>query len=200
MRILTSNHIAPTTMSALNKGVKPLSHLPQCRRTIHGLSNLSVRSFSSSQTVRQDELQAQPSPKVDLLQPHLVHTPRLERRLVTRKNLTPVGSRRRRAALQAINQQVPFEQQPYQCFQEARKILAADRQEKVQQLDVQRARYNKLRQLQVEPQNEFSRQQRIQGMEKHLEELKVFADINDPVVKRRFEDGKGRHASGWQRT
>jgi large subunit ribosomal protein L35 len=28
-------------------------------------------------------------------------------------------------------------------------------------------------------------------MEKHLENLKVWADINDPVVKRKFEDGQG---------
>ena len=32
---------------------------------------------------------------------------------------------------------------------------------------------------------------RIIAMEKHLEELKILADINDPVIKKRFEDGQG---------
>jgi len=30
-------------------------------------------------------------------------------------------------------------------------------------------------------------------MRRHLEYLKVQADINDPLVKKRFEDGEGTH-------
>ncbi|CRK39896.1 hypothetical protein BN1723_018741, partial [Verticillium longisporum] len=43
----------------------------------------------------------------------------------------PVGSRRRRYAIRT-SQNLPFEQLPYQAFQEARKILALDRQKKVE--------------------------------------------------------------------
>ena len=28
-------------------------------------------------------------------------------------------------------------------------------------------------------------------MQKHLEELKILADVNDPVIRKRFEDGFG---------
>jgi hypothetical protein len=28
-------------------------------------------------------------------------------------------------------------------------------------------------------------------MQQHLERLKIHADINDPLVKRKFEDGQG---------
>lgn len=33
---------------------------------------------------------------------------------------------------------------------------------------------------------------RILAMQKHLEDLKIRADINDPVIKKRFEDGEGK--------
>ena len=87
---------------------------------------------------------------------------------------------------------VPFEQLPYQCFQEARKILAADRAEKLEQIEVQRARLQKAKEQQVEPQHEAWKERRIISLEQHLEELKILADINDPTVKRIFEDGRGK--------
>ena len=31
------------------------------------------------------------------------------------------------------------------------------------------------------------------AMERHLEDLKILADVNDPVIKKRFEDGQGKH-------
>jgi len=33
---------------------------------------------------------------------------------------------------------------------------------------------------------------KLRGLGERLEELKVLADINDPVVKKRFEDGFGK--------
>lgn len=38
---------------------------------------------------------------------------------------------------------------------------------------------------------EAYKQKRLDSMRKDLEHLKILADINDPNVKRRFEDGKG---------
>jgi large subunit ribosomal protein L35 len=38
---------------------------------------------------------------------------------------------------------------------------------------------------------EQSRKSRLGAMQLHLEQLKIHADINDPLVKRKFEDGQG---------
>ncbi|KAK4696035.1 large subunit ribosomal protein L35, partial [Lecanoromycetidae sp. Uapishka_2] len=38
---------------------------------------------------------------------------------------------------------------------------------------------------------EFAKKGKLVRMHKHLEELKILADINDPVIKKRFEDGEG---------
>ncbi len=38
---------------------------------------------------------------------------------------------------------------------------------------------------------EEAKQRRLLSMRTALEELKILADINDPLVKKRFEDGKG---------
>jgi len=174
-------------MSALKQGARALNGL-RCQQSV-----LSTRSFSSTTVAREEateQVDAPSSTKLKFLEPHLVHTPRLERRLLRQKLVTPVGSRRRRAALQA-KQQTPFEQLPYQCFQEARKILKADRQEKISHIETQRARLERVRATEVEPQNVAGKERRIVSMTAHLEELKIFADINDPMVKKRFEDGQG---------
>ena len=39
---------------------------------------------------------------------------------------------------------------------------------------------------------EQSRRTKLEGLKRHLEQLKVLADKNDPLVKKRFEDGMGR--------
>lgn len=104
---------------------------------------------------------------------------------------TPVGSRRRRAALK-ISQNIPFEQLPYQCFQEARKILQVDRQTKLRQIEVQRARIERLAAQPVSaPGATTMKETRLASMRRHLEQLKILADINDPLVKKRYEDGDG---------
>jgi large subunit ribosomal protein L35 len=82
---------------------------------------------------------------------------------------------------------------PYQCFQEARKILVADRLEKLKQIERERERITRLKEVDAStfPGGEAYKQRRLTSMQKRLEELKILADINDPNVKRRFEDGLG---------
>jgi large subunit ribosomal protein L35 len=124
------------------------------------------------------------------LNPLLVSTPREERQLI-RTGVQPIGSRRRRAALQAPDS-IPFEQLPYQCFQEARKILAADREEKLRQIEVQRQRIAKWQAKDpAQCGGEAGMKGRLVAMQKHLQHLKILADINDPMIKMRFEDGQG---------
>ncbi|CAK7201215.1 mitochondrial 54S ribosomal protein YmL35 [Sporothrix eucalyptigena] len=131
-----------------------------------------------------------------------------------RRGTPPVGSRRRRAALQmttAINRAiggndtlasrdggpVPFELMPYQCFQEARKVLQADREDKLRQIAAEAAKIRKLEEVLASGSEVTSRggtaylERRLASLRKHIEHLKILADINDPVVKRRFEDGLG---------
>ena len=86
---------------------------------------------------------------------------------------------------------VPFEQIPYQCFQEARKVLAEDREEKLAQIALMRKR---IATWQAVPQEEIGvprKKGRLVAMQKHLEHLKILADVNDSVIKKRFEDGMG---------
>lgn len=105
--------------------------------------------------------------------------------------LHPIGSRRRRAAIKSTGS-IPFEQLPYQCFQEARKILQADREEKIEQIEVERKRIAKvLAQESASCGGEARRKGQLIAMHKHLDHLKILADINDPVIKKRFEDGEG---------
>ena len=89
---------------------------------------------------------------------------------------------------------IAFDELPYQCFQEARQILIADRAEKLKQIEKERARIARLREdvSDTSPGAEAKRQIRLQSMQKELERLKILADINDPNVKRRFEDGLGK--------
>ena len=109
-----------------------------------------------------------------------------------RSGVLPIGSRRRRAALQTSDN-IPFELLPYQCFQEARKVLQKDREEKLEAIKRERLRINNL--MTQDPSaikgGETQKQVRLTSMRKHLEHLKILADINDPLIKKRFEDGLG---------
>lgn len=96
----------------------------------------------------------------------------------------------------AQSQGTPFEQLPFQCFQEARKVLIEDRQEKLKQIDTMRARIARLQEANgpdLHKGGEPYKQKRLASMRKELEHLKILADINDPNVKRRFEDKKGQY-------
>ncbi|KAI0123082.1 phosphatidylethanolamine-binding protein [Xylariales sp. AK1849] len=114
-----------------------------------------------------------------------------ERRLL-RKGTPPVGSRRRRAAVQT-SENIPFEQLPYQAFQEARKILQADRQEKLVDLSRTLAQVKRLEETPADqlPGGERKKNMRLTSLRKWVQELKIAIDINDPIVKRKFEDGQG---------
>lgn len=126
------------------------------------------------------------------LDPEMVENKKQERRLLRREGVQPVGSRRRRAALRmsAIRktEEIPFEQLPYQCFQEARKFLQEDRQEKLKEIKTQQQR---IEAAAASNASEQSKKDRIARMKLHLNELIIAADINDPIVKRNFEDGQG---------
>ncbi|KAI1746173.1 ribosomal protein YmL35 [Xylaria scruposa] len=134
---------------------------------------------------------AKPRMQDRLMDPNTTTAPWAERKLM-RTGTPPVGSRRRRAALRS-SQNVPFEQLPYQCFQEARKILQEDRQEKLQALAKELAKIKRLEDTPAEqvPGGQRKKDLRLQSLRKYVEELKILVDINDPIVKRRFEDGLG---------
>lgn len=130
-------------------------------------------------------------PALGVLDPSIVSSPRLERKLVRTTGQQPIGSRRRRAALQN-SKNIPFEQLPYQCFQEARKLLLADREEKLKQIEEERRRIAKAQAIPATQYGgDYVKNGRIVRMQKYLEQLKILADINDPVIKKRFEDGEG---------
>ena len=135
--------------------------------------------------------EATPEPKTadPNLDPNTVLGWKAEQAL-TKAGTPPVGSRRRRAALRAAPN-IPFEQLPYQCFQEALAIIRADREEKVAAIRTELAKIARLEGIKEEEGAE-RRKLRISSLKKHVEELKILADINDPLVKRRFEDGLGK--------
>jgi large subunit ribosomal protein L35 len=172
----------------------------QCLRSLvapikTGSTCQSARPFATS-AISQDQVQTEAAPKESFYRspdPATVIVPRLERRLV-RAGTPPIGSRRRRLALQGTSN-VPFEQLPYQCFQEARKVLLTDREEKLKQIEMERARIAKLKEADPELSGgELRKQNRLRSMQRTLERLKILADINDPMVKKRFEDGLGTAA------
>ena len=150
----------------------------------------SVRTFSSTAETRDTAAveSSDSSPKYD---PETVTNRDWERELVA-SGIYPIGSRRRRAALKTLPN-IPFEKLPYQCFQEARAILKADRQEKMQQIENERARIARLVNIDgaALAGGEAGKQRRLRDMRACLEKLKILADINDPLIKKRFEDGQG---------
>ena len=124
------------------------------------------------------------------LDPSLVATRSGEKKLM-KQGILPIGSRRRRLALRT-SANIPFEQMPYQCFQEAMDVLRRDRQEKLDAIERQRARIARLRAKTASAPAEAKRDRaQMLSIGGHLDRLKVLADINDPLIKKRFEDGQG---------
>ena len=147
-----------------------------------------LRSISTTTSLQEAALQST-SAALDL-DPNLVSTRKEERQLL-RTGVQPIGSRRRRAALQSSSN-IPFEQLPYQCFQEARKILHTDRTEKLRRIEEERRRIVKTEALDpAKCGGDAAKKGKLVAMRKYLEELKILADVNDPVIKKRFEDGLG---------
>ncbi|KFA72417.1 hypothetical protein S40288_09817 [Stachybotrys chartarum IBT 40288] len=177
-------------MSRSQAVARPLAQRlsPQC------LVALPLRPFTTSANRTADVQdtvigERQPPGPLDL-DPNTV-LPEFERQVMKAGHM-PVGSRRRRIAIRTTTN-LPFEHLPYQAFQEARKILAADREDKLEQIREQLRRINKLqaRDAAEVPGGETIKEQKLDGMRRSVERLKILADINDPLVKKRFEDGLG---------
>ncbi|KAK4504713.1 hypothetical protein PRZ48_002675 [Zasmidium cellare] len=172
---------------ALERSARPLAQSLRCTR--HERIALPIRSFTSS-TARQETETQQQSTKPPL-DPFTVATPRLERKLLREQKKIPIGSRRRRAAM-LTSPNIPFVELPYQCFQEARKYLQEDRTQKLEEIRVQRERIERLAdKVVVDPSEQQKKNHRLRSMRQYLEELKILADINDPMIKKKFEDGQG---------
>jgi large subunit ribosomal protein L35 len=118
-------------------------------------------------------------------------SPTEQERKLEAQIIMSTDSRRRRAAISS-SPGISFDQLPYQCFQEARLVLAEHRAEVVKQINTQRDRIARLvGQDTAISGGERQKQDRLRGMHKYLEELKIKADIHDPRVKMMFEDGLG---------
>ena len=171
-----------------------LTCLRRCSRHATSRTFLTTTSLHQDLTITPSEQTSPPPPSAKgpkgPLDPNLVHTRRSERELYFTHNQHPIGSRRRRAAMQSSSN-IPFHQLPYQCFQEARKYLQEDREVKVEEITRYRERIQRLGASEVPPENEAQKEHRLRSMRRRLEETKILADINDPLVKKRFEDGKG---------
>jgi len=121
----------------------------------------------------------------------LLHQKKGEKALM-KQGIMPIGSRRRRAAIKSSDN-IPFEQLPFQCFQEARKVLQADREEKLKLIATERLRISNLKALDASniKGGEIQKERKLDSMRRYLEYLKIQADMNDPLIKKRFEDGEG---------
>ena len=175
-----------TIMSNATYIIKPaLRCLRRSRNPLHHLRSINTTACQYQEAALQST-SASPIPD-----PNLVTTRKEEQQLLS-TGVSPIGSRRRRAALQSTSN-IPFEQLPYQCFQEARKILQTDREEKLQQIEKERRRIAKAEALDpAKCGGDAGKKGKLIAMHKYLEELKVLADVNDPLIKKRFEDGLGR--------
>ncbi|CAD6506107.1 BgTH12-07037 [Blumeria graminis f. sp. triticale] len=125
------------------------------------------------------------------LDPNTVTTSRDEKRLM-KSGVYPIGSRRRRAAIKTSDN-IPFEHMPYHCFQEARKVLSEERDEILEKIRCEKLRISKwLKQDVSNLKGGLQRHEtRLRAMKNYMNKLKIQADINDPLIKKRFEDGLG---------
>ncbi|KAK3359296.1 phosphatidylethanolamine-binding protein [Lasiosphaeria hispida] len=176
-------------MSRSQQVARPIVRSLQQGRTATTCQSRSIaaRQFSST-TSRKDEItRAEPLKLSDI-----PISPQWTPEQLAKLTSPDLGSRRRRAAL-ATTTHVPFEQMPYQCFQEARKVLNEDRQEKIAQIVAETEKIKRLEAADPSTMRggEAYKEKRLASLRKHVEELKILADINDPSVKRRFEDGMG---------
>ncbi|KAK8162522.1 phosphatidylethanolamine-binding protein [Phyllosticta citrichinensis] len=183
-------------MSAAKQATRPLQACVRCAGQLRParLSTLQARRFTTTAAAA-EELEAQPStstPPTNLtLDPNRVYLPADEQKLI-KTGVFPIGSRRRRAAIARTVEEIPFEQLPYQCFQEARKVLIEEREEKLKAIETMRGRIQRLREQDPAVSGgEWEKQNRLRSMQNQLEQLKILADINDPLIKKRFEDGLG---------
>lgn len=153
----------------------------------------AVRPFTTAApraAEAQEQAAASREPSALDLDPTTV-LPEFEAQLIKAGKM-PIGSRRRRMAMRTT-QNIPFEQLPYQAFQEARKILAADREDKLAKI---KAELDKIAKLEAKDAADVKGGQKMKdvklaSLRREVERLKLLADANDPLVKKRFEDGLG---------
>lgn len=200
-------------MASLTPTMRQFSTCLRCVRPVPTSNGAQHHRLLSSSAVAREDVQTQPAAastpqppppqssaqevpeymqKWGTLDPEMVENKKQERRLLRREGVQPVGSRRRRAALRMAavrkTEEIPFEQLPYQCFQEARKFLQEDRQEKLREIKTQQQR---IQAVAASNASEQSKKDKVARMRDHLNQLIIEADINDPIVKRKFEDGQG---------
>lgn len=179
-------------MSASQKAVRPLA---RCLRSAQSQcqSASNFRAFSSSARSKAEAV-AEPTPQKPLYDPETVTSIKGEKALM-KSGILPIGSRRRRAAIKSSDN-IPFEQLPYLTFQEARKVLQQDREEKLKLIATERLRISNIlaRDASTFKGGDLEKETKLSSMRRHLEWLKIQADINDPLIKKRFEDGEGMHA------
>jgi large subunit ribosomal protein L35 len=149
-----------------------------------------ARPFTSAAIRRSAETQTA-TPSTADLDPNTV-LPEFEQQLMKAGKM-PIGSRRRRMAIRSTGD-LPFEHLPYQAFQEARKILAVDREEKLAEISKELEKISRLEATGPEDIKGGQKMKdiKIKSLHKYVERLKILADANDPIVKKRFEDGTGR--------
>ncbi|KAL4968919.1 mitochondrial 54S ribosomal protein mL38 [Aspergillus stella-maris] len=178
-------------MAHCERASRPLVQCIQ-KSSMRGLSSvqLQTRAFQTTTAV-QEQAQAEPAKQAfhKSPDPALVSSKRLEKRLM-RQGILPIGSRRRRAALQGSDN-VPFEQLPFQCFQEAQKVLRANRDEKLKEIASTAEKIARIEALPEAQRATHSTHAKLRALQHHVTKLQVLADINDPLVKKKFEDGKG---------
>lgn len=74
--------------------------------------------------------------------------------------------------------------------------MLEDRQEKLKAIETQSLRLkNLMKQDPAVSGGDKAKEARIRSMRNHLNELVILADINDPIVKKKFEDGQGTFTS-----
>lgn len=191
------SYLPHNAMSTCQKAARPLTRCLQNTQA-SGQSARAIRTFATTARANDEAATTTESPTASykpILDPTTVTNPRLERKLM-REGVHPIGSRRRRAALKSA-ENIPFEQLPYQCFQEAMKVLKKDREQKLKEIKAMRLQITNL--IATDPATlrggEQFKQKSLNSMRNHLEHLKIQADINDPLIKKRFEDGEGMFLS-----
>ena len=188
----TGGHLAASMSSPANSAFIFLGW--KCAQAGRGVSLRASRSLTCSATRHAEAIDSHGPSQTDSssLDPGLVSVKIEASKPRSRRRVSLTGSRRTRTLARLHPDSLPFEQLPYQCFQEARKILAADREEKLKQITEMRGKISRAQEKPAELLGgDYAKKSKLGGMQKHLEELKILADINDPLVKKRFEDEEG---------
>lgn len=185
-QVVTTPSIRPTSLRLFSNTASQRDVEPTTSSSPTDAAAADVMASTGLATVKPKKL------KNPLLDPNTTTLPWAEKKLA-KLGRPPIGSRRRRAAVRQTPA-IPFERMPYHCFQEARKVLKEDRDEKLELIKIA---YQRVKNVEAMPATTYRggqlfKKRRLVSLRKTLEELKIAADINDPIVKRKFEDGLGK--------